>query len=78
MSETVNRIKQSINKVYAGKFSVDIINELSFIPVSEQKGVFYAVINENSKKAEIENISSLFVTQDELKELYEFFVSVFS
>lgn len=84
MSETVNRIKQSINKVYAGKFSVDIINELSFIPVSEQKGVFYAVINENSKKAEIENKVSAatnlqvkFITlkQDEYKELYDYYMS---
>lgn len=83
MSETVNKIKQSINKVYAAKFSVDLINQLSFIPINEQKGVFYAAVNDTSKKAEIEskissvtNLKIKFISlkQEEYNELYDYYI----
>ncbi len=81
--EVVNKIKHMINRDYAAKFSVDAVNHLSFIPIDEQKGVFYAAINENSSKAEIEgkissatNLKAKFVLlkHDEYKSLYDFYM----
>ncbi len=82
--EVVNKIKHTINKVYAAKFSIDIINELGFIPIDEQKGIFYAAVNEKSKKAEIEskismatNLKVKFVSlvDSEYQEIYDYFVN---
>ena len=65
------------------KSLVDIVNELSFIPINEQKGIFYAVINEKSKKAEIEskissatNLQTKFISlkQEEYQELYQYYM----
>ena len=55
---TVDKIKHMINKVYAARFSVDVVNQLTFIPICEQKGVFFAAVTNESKKAEIESIIS--------------------
>ena len=52
---TVDKIKPMINKVYAARFSVDIVNQLKFIPICEQKGIFFVAITTDSKKAEIES-----------------------
>lgn len=83
MTQLVDKIKNMINKVYAEKFSVDVINNLNFIPIDEQKGIFYAAINDNSPKTEIEqkvtastNLQTKFILlkQEEYKELYDFYL----
>jgi len=80
----VDKIENMINKVYAAKFSVDIVNHLMFIPIDEQKGVFYAAINEKSARNEIEakisgatNLKAKFVMlqNNEYEQLHKFYLS---
>ena len=53
--EIIEQVKYMLNKVYAAQFGAETINELGFIPIDEQKGVFYAATTENAPKDKIES-----------------------
>ena len=86
MSELVEKIKNMINKSYADKFGVDVVNNMKFIPIDEvQKGTFYAAINDSSQTSEIEkkikeitNLPAKFVPlgHNDYNELLEYFKKV--
>ena len=87
MSEIVEKIKHMINKTYAEKFGIDVVENLKFIPIDEQKNTFYAAINDSSPTADIEkkiqeitNMPTKFVplSQNEFVELSDYFKKVLS
>ncbi len=80
----VDKIENMINKIYAEKFNVDIVNHFMFIPINEQKGVFYAAITEKSPRNEIEskitsttNLKAKFILlkDNEYEQLHKFYMT---